>query len=112
GAGRPRSRGPSYATCDLVRSGDAGWASPDFFSNRYPRGIMLERLWPSSARDNGNLGPLTIRLEPIIADVALLCARVLIGYIFVLGGWGKLLGLAGFASYLEQHGIPAGNAFA
>ena len=73
---------------------------------------MLERLWPSSARDNGNLGPLTIRLEPTIADVALLCARVLIGYIFVLGGWGKLMGLAGFASYLEQHGIPAGNAFA
>jgi putative oxidoreductase len=73
---------------------------------------MLERLWPSPTRDRGNLGPLAFRLGPTSADILLLCARILIGYIFVLSGWGKLMGLAGFASYLGQHGIPAGYAFA
>ncbi|MFY9992413.1 MAG: DoxX family protein, partial [Rhodoplanes sp.] len=41
------------------------------------------------------------------ADPLLLIARVLLGYIFLLGGWGKLLGLAGFATYLERQGLPA-----
>jgi putative oxidoreductase len=34
------------------------------------------------------------------------------GYIFLLGGWGKLLGLAGFAAYLERQGLPASYPFA
>ncbi|MEZ5788317.1 MAG: DoxX family protein [Xanthobacteraceae bacterium] len=68
---------------------------------------MLERLRPSAEHDRGNLGPLAFGLGPTTADSILLLARILIGYIFVLGGWGKLTGLAGFASYLETHGVPA-----
>lgn len=71
---------------------------------------MLERPWRSAAHDRGHLGPLTFGLGSTSADVLLLCARVLIGYIFVLGGWGKLTGLAGFAAYLGQHGVPGGYA--
>ncbi|MGZ9021040.1 MAG: DoxX family membrane protein, partial [Rhodoplanes sp.] len=33
-----------------------------------------------------------------LADTLLLIARVLLGYIFLLSGWGKLTGLAGFAT--------------
>ena len=33
-----------------------------------------------------------------LADALLLIARVLMGYIFLLSGWGKLTGLAGFAT--------------
>lgn len=73
---------------------------------------MFERLRPSAGHDRGNLGPLAFGLSATGADVLLLLARVLIGYIFVLGGWGKLMGLAGFASYLGQHGVPASYAFA
>jgi putative oxidoreductase len=73
---------------------------------------MLERLWPSPTRDRGNLGPLAFRLGRTSADVLLLCARILIGYIFVLSGWGNLMGLAGFAAYLGKHGIPASYALA
>jgi putative oxidoreductase len=73
---------------------------------------MLERLWPNPARDRGQLGPLTFRLSPAGTDILLLCARILIGYVFVLGGWGKLIGLAGFAAYLGQHGVPGGQALA
>lgn len=42
-----------------------------------------------------------------LSDPLLLIARVLLGYIFLLGGWSKLLGLAGFAAYLDRHGLPA-----
>jgi putative oxidoreductase len=45
-------------------------------------------------------------------DALLLIARILMGYIFLLSGWGKLMSLAGFATYLEQHGVPSSNAFA
>lgn len=73
---------------------------------------MLDRLWPSAARDRGDLGPFTFSLGPAAADSLLLAARILIGYIFLIGGWGKLMGLAGFASYLDKHGVPASYTFA
>jgi hypothetical protein len=41
-----------------------------------------------------SVGPLGSGL----ADPLLLIARILAGYIFLLSGWGKILGLAGFAS--------------
>jgi putative oxidoreductase len=50
-----------------------------------------------------SVGPLGSGL----ADPLLLIARILAGYIFLLSGWGKILGLAGFASYLQRHGLPA-----
>lgn len=73
---------------------------------------MLDRLGPSAAHDRSNLGPFALGLGPTTVDSLLLLARILIGYVFVLGGWGKLLGLAGFANYLGEHGVPASYAFA
>ena len=63
---------------------------------------MLDRINPTDTTSN-SVGPLGSGL----ADPLLLIARVLLGYIFLLGGWGKLLGLAGFATYLERQGLPA-----
>jgi putative oxidoreductase len=63
---------------------------------------MLDRTNPTETTYN-SVGALGSGL----ADPLLLIARVLMGYIFLLGGWGKLLGLAGFAAYLEGKGLPA-----
>ena len=63
---------------------------------------MLDRTRPNDTTYN-NVGPLGSGW----ADPLLLIARVLLGYIFLLGGWGKLLGLAGFSAYLERQGLPA-----
>ena len=63
---------------------------------------MLDRTRPNDTTYS-NVGPLGSGW----ADPILLIARVLLGYIFLLGGWGKLLGLAGFATYLERQGLPA-----
>ena len=45
-------------------------------------------------------------LSPGLADALLLIARVLMGYIFVVSGWGKLMGFAGFVASMEQRGVP------
>jgi putative oxidoreductase len=63
---------------------------------------MLDRTRPNDTTYS-NVGPLGSGW----ADPLLLIARVLMGYIFLLGGWGKLLGLAGFSAYLERQGLPA-----
>jgi len=39
-------------------------------------------------------------------DAFLLLGRLLIGGIFVLSGYGKLMGLSAFAASLEQKGVP------
>ena len=62
---------------------------------------MLDQIDPTD-RTYNSVGPLGSGL----ADPLLLIARVLMGYIFLLSGWGKLLGLARFATYLEGHGLP------
>jgi putative oxidoreductase len=73
---------------------------------------MLDRLRFSapSARDNGSL--FSPRPGSVMSDALLLIARILMGYIFVLGGWGKLTGLAGFAAYLEGNGVPGSYGLA
>ncbi len=68
---------------------------------------MLERTKPTDTTDT-HVGPLGSGLMSPV----LLVARILVGYIFLLGGWGKLTGLAGFAAYLEGHGLPAGYPLA
>jgi putative oxidoreductase len=40
------------------------------------------------------------------ADPLLLLGRLLLGGIFVLTGYGKLVGLAAFAASLEKNGVP------
>jgi putative oxidoreductase len=46
------------------------------------------------------------------AEVVLLIGRVLLGLIFVLSGWGKLMGLSAFAASLERNGVPAAQVLA
>lgn len=40
-------------------------------------------------------------------DTLVLIGRVLLGWIFVTAGWGKLMGMAGFATYLTGLNVPA-----
>jgi putative oxidoreductase len=46
------------------------------------------------------------------ADVVLLLARILLGAIFVISGWGKLMGLSAFAAGLQRNGVPAPDVMA
>lgn len=39
-------------------------------------------------------------------DLLMLLARVLIGLIFVLSGWGKLTNISGFVATMPQRGLP------
>lgn len=40
-------------------------------------------------------------------DTLILIGRIMLGWIFVAAGWGKLNGMAGFAGYLTSLGVPA-----
>ncbi len=40
------------------------------------------------------------------SDVLLLIARILLGFIFVRSGWGKLMDIGGFAAAMSAHGVP------
>jgi putative oxidoreductase len=46
------------------------------------------------------------------ADPLMLLGRLLLGSIFVLSGYGKLVGLAAFAAGLEKNGVPLVSAMA
>src|SRR3979490_2261730 len=45
-------------------------------------------------------------------DWLLFLARILLGGIFVLSGYGKLMGLSAFAASLEQKGVPFASVMA
>ena len=40
-------------------------------------------------------------------NTAMLVARILMGLLFLLSGWGKLGGVDGFAQYMAAGGLPA-----
>lgn len=46
------------------------------------------------------------------AEFVLLIGRVLLGGIFVLSGWTKLMGLTAFAASLQRNGVPAPQVLA
>jgi len=46
------------------------------------------------------------------SDFWLLVGRILLGGIFVVSGYGKLMGLAAFAASLEKNGLPYASALA
>src|SRR5262245_27362840 len=46
------------------------------------------------------------------SDFWLLVGRILLGGIFVISGYGKLMGLAAFAASLEKNGVPYASALA
>src|SRR6266545_1979677 len=60
--------------------------------------------------------PATYRTDPGIAvryaDLLLLLGRILLGGIFVLSGYGKLMGLSAFAASLERNGVPFASVMA
>jgi putative oxidoreductase len=39
-------------------------------------------------------------------DLLILLARVLLGWIFVMSGWGKLMNISGFAATMPRRGLP------
>jgi putative oxidoreductase len=49
---------------------------------------------------------------PVHSDALLLLGRVLLGGIFVVSGYGKLMGLAAFAASLEKNGVPYASMLA
>jgi len=44
-------------------------------------------------------------------DTLVVVGRVLLGWIFVAAGWGKLGNMAGFTAYLTSLGVPAAGLF-
>ncbi len=51
-------------------------------------------------------------VAPRQGDALLLLGRILLGGIFVVSGYAKLMGLAAFAAALEKRGVPAASAMA
>jgi len=49
---------------------------------------------------------------PVQSDPMMLLGRILLGGIFVVSGYGKLIGLAAFAASLEKNGVPFASALA
>lgn len=49
---------------------------------------------------------------PVQSDPLMLLGRILLGGIFVVSGYGKLMGLAAFAASLEKHGVPFASILA
>lgn len=47
-----------------------------------------------------------LRHKPIASDPLLLAARLLIAWLFVLFGWGKLIGFGGTVAYMQHVGAP------
>ncbi len=48
----------------------------------------------------------TDRIADTSADATLLVARVLVGWLFLSAGWGKLMNIPGTAKYLGSLGLP------
>ena len=46
------------------------------------------------------------------SDMLLVLGRILLGSIFVISGYGKVMGLAAFAASLEKNGVPFASALA
>jgi putative oxidoreductase len=49
---------------------------------------------------------------PVQSDSWMLLGRILLGGIFVVSGYGKLMGLAAFAASLEKNGVPFASTLA
>jgi len=60
----------------------------------------------SSVRVTGVSGSLADRLGIAGADSVVLVARVLVGVVFLMSGYGKLTGLEAFAAGLARQGVP------
>jgi putative oxidoreductase len=52
------------------------------------------------------------RIVALQSDPMMLLGRIMLGGIFVVSGYGKLMGLAAFAASLEKNGVPFASALA
>jgi putative oxidoreductase len=57
--------------------------------------------------DHTEAGTVALQSDPMM-----LLGRILLGGIFVVSGYGKLMGLAAFAASLEKNGVPFASALA
>jgi len=64
----------------------------------------------SGARMSGSAAGAEVAVDH--GDLWLLVGRALLGGIFVVSGYGKLMGLAAFAASLEKNGVPYASALA
>jgi len=64
----------------------------------------------SGARTSGQAAGAENAMER--GDLWRLVGRILLGGIFVVSGYGKLMGLAAFAASLEKNGVPYASALA
>jgi putative oxidoreductase len=58
--------------------------------------------------------PALSRTDPIAAtlnDLILLAGRIMMGWIFVMSGWGKLMDITGFANAMSARGVPSFFAY-
>ncbi len=55
---------------------------------------------------NPNVVVKNIVTQSGVANVVSLIARLLLAYIFLVAGWGKIVGYAGTAGYMESRGVP------
>ena len=56
---------------------------------------------------NPNVVVKNIVTQSGVANGVILVARLLLAYIFLVAGWGKIVGYAGTAGYMESMGVPA-----
>src|SRR5258705_8603918 len=64
----------------------------------------------SGARTSGRAAGAETAMDR--GDLWRLVGRILLGGIFVVSGYGKLMGLAAFAASLEKNGVPYASALA
>ena len=56
---------------------------------------------------NPNVVVKNLSQQPQVNAVLSLVARILMAYIFIVAGWGKISGYAATAGYMESMGVPA-----
>ena len=56
---------------------------------------------------NPNVIVKNFSLQPQVNAVISLIARILMAYIFIVAGWGKITGYSATAGYMESMGVPA-----
>lgn len=56
---------------------------------------------------NPNVVVKNIVTQPSVENVVTLIARILMAYIFIIAGWGKLTAYGATAGYMESMGVPA-----
>lgn len=57
---------------------------------------------------NPNAVVKNLSQQPQVNAVLSLVARILMAYIFIVAGWGKITGYAATAGYMESMDVPAG----